>query len=820
MSDVTEPHRDAALAPADRALALMAQMTVREKAQQLVGILPHSLATPDRVAAGLEHGIGHISGVNVMAGAPHVLAAANNAFQRFLVERTRLGIPAIVHNETLNGVLGKQFTSFPTPSGLAATWNSDLVGEMADLIRRQARSIGVTQALSPVLDIARDARWGRVHETYGEEVLLVTAMGVAFIGGLQGDDLADGVIATAKHFLAYGWTEGGQNLAATHLGPRELYDVYATPFEAAIALAGLGSVMNSYSEIDGEPVAASRAVLTDLLRGRLGFTGTVVSDYRTLDFLVDRQAAASDAEEAGALALHAGLDVELPGAFGYGATLAAAVEGGRIDETLLDTAVHRVLTQKFELGLFEAPFVSEDPIELEAIARDGGGIAADLAHQSLTMLRNDAVLPFDPAARRIAVVGPHADSALASFANYTYPASLEMMRGLATGQARLAGMEGMLGDMPPAMREAAAVRMEAMAAIDLDQVTRDDYGARSLADAVRDLLPDADVVAVPAIGVLAGDATQDDAGIADAVAAAHDADIVILALGGRSGAFAGLMTEGEGTDTADVSLPAHQIELARRVAAVGRPTAAVLFAGKPLAIAELDDAVPAILTAYYPGQAGTSAVARVLFGAASPQGKLPFTMPRATGQVPIYQSAKRGSGYRREIGDNFQRYADLEATPLYPFGHGLSYTSFAYGDLALEDEAIAVDGRIRARVAVRNTGDRSGVEVVQFYASCRTRGMTRPMQQLVGFARVPLEPGEERAVDVVIDMSQLGFSDAGGRFVTAPGTVVLMAGSSSDDIRARADLTVSGETAVVARRSYLPEVRVSEPRPAGAEESL
>ena len=266
-------HMNTALEPSERARLLLAKMTVRERAQQLTGFMPNAglrVGAEDEI---LEYGIGHIAMTDVLAGQPAAVAATNNRLQHLLLERTRLGIPAIIHKEMLNGIVSQGFTSFPTAIGLAATWSPTLVGEMADLMRRQARAIGVTQGLSPVLDVARDARWGRVHETYGEEVELVTAMGVAFISGLQGDDLRTGVIATGKHFLGYALTEAGQNLAATHLGSRELYDGYATPFEAAIHLAGLRSVMNSYSEIDGVPVAASRAILTDLLRGRLGFAG-------------------------------------------------------------------------------------------------------------------------------------------------------------------------------------------------------------------------------------------------------------------------------------------------------------------------------------------------------------------------------------------------------------------------------------------------------------------------------------------------------------------------------------------------------------------
>ncbi|WP_208103962.1 beta-glucosidase family protein [Modestobacter roseus] len=789
-------------------------MTVSEKAQQLVGVLPHALAgaggvSGDALRRHLADGIGHISGAALTSDSPVAIARVNNAVQRHLVEDTRLGIPAILHNEALNGVSAKGFTVFPTSIGLAATWNPVLVGEMAALIRRQLRAVGIRQALSPVLDVARDARWGRVHETYGEEVALVTAMGVSFVGNMQGEDLRDGVIATAKHFLGYAMTEAGQNLAATHFGPRELYDVYATPFEAAIRLTGMRSVMNSYSEIDGEPVATSAAVLDDLLRGRLGFQGTVVSDYRTVQYLVERQLVASSPEEAAGLALAAGLDVELPSAYGYGATLARAVEAGEIDEALLDRAVLRVLVHKFELGLFEAPYVAEDAVLLDGLGREGVDLSATLAEQSVTLLKNDGgVLPFDPAVRRVAVIGPHAESALVNFPNYTYPASQEMLRGLATGQAQMVGMEGVLGEMSEEKRKVAVARLEAMSKIDVEQIVRDDYGAVGLAEAVQAVLPDAQVSSVVGVGLIDPEPSDLDA----ALAAAADADVVVLALGGRSGAFAGRMTEGEGTDSADIDLPAGQVTLARAVAQLGKPTAAVLFMGRPYGIAAVDEVVPGIVTAYFPGSEGPVALARVLFGLSTPGGKLPFTMPRHSGQVPIYQAHKRGSGDRREPADMWKGYRDMPMTPLFPFGHGLTYTTFEYGDVSSEAAEVTPEGEAVLRVPVRNTGSRAGAEVVQFYASQPVRGMTRPVQQLVGFARVDLEPGQEAEVEVVLPVDQLGFTGVDGRFVVAPGEVTVHVGSSSVDLRTSSSFAITGDRPqLVGRRTYLPRVSVRRP---------
>ena len=532
---------------------------------------------------------------------------------------------------------------------------------MADLTRRQMRNVGLLQALSPVMDVARDARWGRVHETYGEDPYLVSAMSVAFTKGLQGADLRDGVIATAKHFLGYAMTEGGQNMAATQATARELREVYARPFAAAIGLAGLASIMNSYSEVDGIPVGASKEILTGLLRDELGFEGTVVSDYQTVAMLHSRQSVARDYAEAGALALAAGLDVELPAVVGYGSLLADQVRAGAVAEEVLDTAVRRVLRDKLALGLFERPYVDEDPIVLTETARQGVDLAHQLASESLTLLKNDGpILPLSTQVRRIAIVGPHADEVGFAFPGYTYPVALAMLGGIA-------------------------------------------------------------------------------------------------AIGGRGGWFFGANTEGEGSDSADIELPRMQRALLDALAATGTPVVGVLSTGRPMALAESLPALSALMHAYYSGQQGTRAVAQALFGITNPGGKLPYSMPRHSGQVPIYAGQHNGSGYRRTASDMHKGYRDLPATPLFAFGHGLSYTSFVYSGLTLSGTAVESTGSIEISVAIENTGTVTGDEVVQLYVSDTATGLVRPAQELAGFRRVTLAPGEVKTVTFSVQMDQLGY---------------------------------------------------------------
>lgn len=795
--------------PTERANELLARMTVTEKVQQVGAIFPFALMGVNGLdAAALERnlseGIGHIASAANTGSDPQEMAGAVNQIQRYLIERTRLGIPAMMHAEALNGFVAPGYTSFPTAIGLAATWNPERVEEMAEIIRRQMRSVGVLQALSPVLDVARDARWGRVHETYGEDVYLVSAFGVAFVRGLQGDDLASGILATGKHFLGYALTEAGQNMAATHLGPRELYDVYATPFEAAIKVAGLGSMMNSYSEIDGVPVGASRAILTDLLRGRMGFTGSVVSDYGTVDMLHNRQGVASTVAEAGELALAAGLDVELPTISGF-KTLEDSIRSGRLEEAVLDDAVRRVLVDKFKLGLFENPYASTDPITLSAIQTEGGSLSRELADESVTLLKNNGQLPLVKSGR-IAVVGPHADSAMVNFAAYTYPAHLDMMKGLATGESRMAGLESMTLPSSPEAEEAGAAQFAQLMKIDTEDVARHMYGTRTLVEAIRAAAPDAVVESVQGVGIHPDDPQNLDA----AAALAKDADVVILAIGGKAGWWGSRITEGEGTDAARVELPDHQVALVEAVSKNGTPVVAVVYQGRPLALTEVEPKLDSILTGYYPGPNGSSALAAVLFGDTNPSGKLPYSMPRATGQVPLYVGQKRGSGYRRSAGDMFRSYIDLEITPLFPFGHGLSYTTFEYGDLELAANEVPADGgSIVASVELRNTGDREGTEVVQLYAAHNAIGVTRPAQQLIGFARVALAAGQSATVRFTVPTSQLGYSGVDGRFILEPGDLALSVGGSSEETPARGTVTLTGDIAdLEGRRTYLSTAEV------------
>src|SRR5262245_55248011 len=540
-----------------------------------------------------------------------------------------------------------------------------------------------------------------------------------------------------------------------------------------------------------------RAVLMDMLRGRMDFAGTVVSDYYGVGWAQTRQRVAETPEEVGALALAAGMDVELPAVHGYGQVVAKAVKSGKVPEKQLDESVRRVLRDKFALGLFENPYVKEDPVVIRKVASEGNDLSRRLAAESVTLLKNEKnLLPLGRDIRRVAVIGPNAESTVVGFPHYTYPAALPMLRvAVKLGTFPMPGV----GDLPK--EGMAALQAELASAGDLEQYARKEYGAVSLADAVRHLLPEAQVTAVAGTGVLPAQPTD----IPAAVAAAKAADLVVLYVGGKAGWFGDDLTEGEGGDTANIDLPPQQVELVKAVSAVGKPTVAVVSMGRPQGLAPVIDKLPAVLTAYYGGPHQGTALADAIFGVTNPGGKLPATLPRHVGQVPIHHGQKTGSGYRRTTADIHKAYVDMPSTPLFAFGHGLSYTTFEYGPLKLASDTIDVSGQFRVWLTIRKTGTRRGTEVVQLYAADTATGVTLPAQQLLGFARVDLEPGASKTVAFVVPISMLAYTGISGDVVMEPGPVEVSAGSSSSDIRSKATFTITGKTRVIkgAERAFL-----------------
>lgn len=774
--DPAPPYRDASASAEERAADLLGRMTLEEKLAQLGGVWVTAVSEGGHLdeakAKGrLRHGTGHITRIAASTVLrPSELATLANEIQGFLVSETRLGIPAIVHEESTGGFCARDATCFPQAIGLASTWNPDLIERAGAVIQEQMLAVGARQTLAPVLDVARDPRWGRTEETYGEDAYLAARMGVAYVRGVQGPSLSRGVVATGKHFVGYGASEGGLNWAPANLTPRELCERFVPPFEAAVREAGLASIMNAYHEIDGVPCGASRELLHELLHERMGFDGTVVADYFTVLTLMSYHKIAGDKSEAAARALEAGIDVELP-AFDCYAELPAALDSGRVEAASIDRSVLRVLRQKFELGLFEDPFVDAAAAPSRFQTADQRALSRRCARESLVLLRNEGgLLPLDPNTDRIALIGPAAASARLLQGDYHYPAHVELVFGpvreLATLAQRTQGT-----DTPPDLAPAQAAAGDG-APVDLGECMPPMI---TLLDGIRARVSAATQVTACVGCQVLGD---DTSGFEEAVAAARAADVAIVAVGGRSGLSDGC-TSGEFHDRADLVLPGVQQALVEAVAATGTPTVAVLVNGRPLALTRLAETAPAILEAWLPGEEAGTAVAEVLFGDVCPAGRLPVTLPRAVGQVPLYYNHKP-SGARSQIKGT---YVDLDNTPLYPFGHGLSYTTFAYGPLALSAEQVPSDGCVEVSFDLKNTGHHAGDEVVQLYVHDVIATVTRPVKQLAGFARIPLEPGQTRRVTFRLHLSQLALYDRDMQLVIEPGEVELLVGASSEDIR-------------------------------------
>jgi len=782
---------DANLPAEVRAQLLLGEMTLPEKCHQLVGVLAWSLIQADGSDADgadelLAHPPGHVAHLIVDTTAQ--LAQVVGRIQHQVITRSRLGIPVLFHAEAVSGLLAGGHVVFPTAIGLAATWSPELVEAMADLIRRQMRRVGMRHALSPVLDVALDPRWGRVHETYGEDPYLCAALGVAYIRGLQGEDLSEGVIATGKHFLGYAAPVAGMNAAAFEGGARQTRDLFAFPFEAAIQLAGLRSVMNSYGEVDGIPAGVSREVLSGLLRETLGFEGFVSSDYASLEMVVERQRAASTAGEAARLGIRAGLDVELPRPYAYGGTLAAEVEAGNIDLEDVDECVRRVLRAKFELGLFEHPYPAEH-IDAGAVATEGRELSRELARRSVALVKNDGILPLARGSLRVAVLGPHADASLLQFPAYTFPAWRDAIDAQSRGDVEAGNMLG-------AERTMAAWYEALLPPMDRDTFVGERYAARSLCEAIGDHA--GSVLTEPGCRL-----TRElgENALARAVDAARRSDIVVLALGGASLWFAGERTEGEASDTADIALPVAQARLAEAVAATGKPLVVVLVQGRAYTLPEAVRSAAAILVSPFGGPFGPQAVADVIFGAVNPSGKLPYSVPRHTGQIPVYHHQKAGTGQRRAPD---QQYLDMPATPLYPFGHGLSYTDFNLAEASCEPE-IDTDGTARICATLTNAGPVAGATVVQLYVRVNALGVSRPGQQLAGFCRVQLAPGESRRVTFLVAATQLGHTNAERVFAVEPACVDYFIGLDSADRRVSGSFELVGPARALASadRSFL-----------------
>lgn len=747
----TAIYKDSGLSIQERLNDLLSQMTLEEKAAQMVGVWNEKADTllnekgefdieKARESYSDGHGLGQVGRPNEVVNGKSAkeIATLTNEIQKFFMENSRLGIPVIFHEECLHGLAGTNATSFPQPIAMAGSFNPDLIEEVYKISALEARARGGHQALTPVVDIARDPRWGRVEETFGEDPYLVGRMGVSAVKGFQGDSSFSDktrVLATLKHFAAHGDPEAGMNCGPVNVSMRELREVFLPPFKNAIDEAGAISVMASYNEIDGVPSHANRWLLQDVLRDEWGFEGFVVSDYYAIWELSNRpdthgHHVAKDGKDAAKLAIEAGVNLELPEPNAY-KNIVELVNNGSLDESRLDEMVRPMLYWKFKLGLFDDPFIDPEEADKVSGAEKHRDVAKQAASESVTLLKNkNNILPLDKnKIKKLAIIGPNAN------------------RSLLGGYSGRPVYESIFLD---------GIKEKAVADIDVvySEGCKITIGGSWEEDEV-----------VPA------DPEENRKLIEDAKETAKDADVIVLAIGGNDQTSRESWALNHMGDRTNLEMVGQQNELVQAMVETGKPVVAFLFNGKPLSVNELDQHADAIVECWYIGQETGNTVADILFGDQNPGGKLPISFPRSVGHIPAFYnhkpSARRG-------------YLFDDASPLYPFGFGLSYTEFSIGEPKLKNSVIDNGDSAEVSVNVTNTGKREGSEVVQLYIRDKVSSVTRPVKELKGFQKIWLKPGESKTVSFEITPSALAFYDIHMDYTVEPGEFDIMVGNSSD----------------------------------------
>lgn len=768
-------YTNAALSPQERAALLIKELSPEEKLAQLTGWLPGRQFDSEAAKVNCPYGIGQISTLEMRSMETLDEAIAwQQAVQTAVMAQTPHHIPAIFHMEGVCGAFLQGADSFPCNMARGSGWDPELEEKIARTVSRQERAVGITQTLAPVLDIARDPRLGRYAESYSEDPTLTAALGTAYTKGVQSaDELPTRTDGVAKHFVASHHVEGGIHGAHADVPPRLLREVYAKPFQAAFTLASLKGVMPCYCAWDGEPISASHRIMTELLRDEMGFDGVTVSDYSAISNIMNSQRAASDMADAGRKALLAGMDVELPNAACYTEALLSCAE--RMDEAVL-----RVLTAKFRMGLFEHPFALEGKVLQRAFFYDEDSeLSLQAARQGIVLLKNDGTLPLAKSVKKIVLIGCHADNARAFFGDYTH---LSMASAVLAVQNSIAG----IGDS--ATKGNASARLYSGSPVQSDEtqefmdiLQRQKPGQFSLLEQLKKALPDCEIVYSYGYAPHGVDDTCYDA----ALKTIADADICILTLGGRY-CSCSVATTGEGVDAVNINLPACQENFILEAAKLNKPMIGVHLDGRPISSDAADEHLNALIETWALAEGGAQAVTEVLTGVFNPCGKLPVSVARNAGQIPVYYNHPWGSCWHQGESIGFPNYVDLSHAPRYPFGFGLSYTSFAYSDLA-----VSVGDAITISAVITNTGSVAGTEIAQLYYSDPYASMMRPVKELAGFARVELKPGESKRITWVLDLSQIAFLDANMRWLVEAGRLELQVGASSEDIKLSKQIEIS-----------------------------
>ena len=734
-------YKDSNASVEERIADLLKRMTLEEKIAQLGEASCDNLKEDNKAKttkfnfAKYKNGVGSINGFTLNI---QEYASAVNRIQKFLCNETRLGIPAIFLSESLHGLVQDGATIYPQSISMASSWNTDLVFDIACQIRREVKAIGCSQVLSPDLDLARELRWGRIEETYGEDPYLASRMGVAMITGLQEGKKPDStmLIANAKPFLTYSAPMGGINLASTVGGWYDLYNTYLPPFKAAIQEANVLSVMSVYNSYDGEALNANPEVYTDLLRNKLGFKGYVYSDWGAVSMLKSFHHVAETRMDAAELAIEAGIDLEAPSPWAY-STLDSLVKLGRVDMATIDQAVSRILYTKFISGLFEHPFVNEKKINENIHLPEHVKLSKKMADESIVLLKNkNNLLPLDILnLKSIALIGPNADQV--QFGDYTW--SRDNKDGITVKE----GLEQLIGDK---------VQLNYAKGCDL--------------------------------------VTLDDSGIPAAVEAAKKSDVAIVVIGTQSASLArdySNCTSGEGFDLTSLDPTGKQSELVKAIHATGKPVIVILIQGKPFSIPWMKENIPAIIEAWYPGEMGGLSIAEILLGIINPSGKIPVSFPQSVGHLPCYYNhLPTDKGYYKQrgaYGKPGRDYVFSSPDPVWSFGYGLSYTTFSYDTIRIKNSTLTFDDEIVVEVDITNTGKVTGKEVVQLYIRDEYCSVVRPIKELKAFKKVNLLPGETKTVSMSVKLKDCGYYNNKGKYLLEPGTFKVMLGSSSDDIK-------------------------------------
>jgi beta-glucosidase len=811
-------YKDASKTVQERVEDLLGRMTLKEKVAQLYCSLTiGGAAAINSLKENLKDGVGTLSYLNSsLTGNNEKDMQTLKDLQKFFVEETRLGIPALVHNEGIAGAQIPGATTFPQSLNVASTWEPELALKMGEVVKRQLMAYGFRAVHSPLFDLGRDPRWGRIGETYGEDPYLVAQMGTAYVKGVQGDNE---VMAGAKHFVGYGNTEGGRNGGEQQIAERKLLDTYCFPFEAAIHEGNVMGIMNSYGILNDQAVSTSKWLLTDILRNKLGFDGLVVADYGSISHANARYRVAEDKKATAVLALKAGMDVEQPNNTCY-QYLVEAVEAGEVDESYIDRAVRRVLHTKFKLGLFENPYEVGNFYE-EVSKAEYEELSQEIAEKSIVMVKNDDnILPLKKNLK-IAVIGPSSDNKTNFFGGYSSVGTASTTSGdfdrseednfikaayaaMITEYKHILKQQGIVFEDQPSPEQKemiiAGLKQRHTKSNNKEYTTAEEFvqkyypNCKSLKDVLEEEFGKENILHAKGCDIK----KPIQGGIDEVRKAVEQADIVIAVLGGKESMRDPEATCGENKDNINIDLEKPQIEMMEEVFKLNKPVISIIVDGRPLATPLVSKNSKALLYSWLPAQSGAKAIVNILTGKTNPSGKLPVTIVKDKGQIPMYNSRLP---FFVDIND-WAEYIDHDKnSPLYPFGFGLSYTRFEYSDLNM-DKTVQPDGKLKVSFKIKNAGKFKGDEVVQIYIRDSVSSVVRPVKQLVGFVRVGLEAGESKEVTFEVHMRQLAFHDLNMEQIVEPGKMEVFIGASSQDIRLQGVFEIVGEKLVVERKVF------------------